>query len=133
MFLQQNGTFCHCSIRSTSLPTSVTKYIYWRYLKILFSKITSPISTKLGTKYSVLKEIWICSNEGTYLFQRRDIRIQTYIPFFKGEILKYRQHLSKYWRSESRALIILCCLLLFVQFQNISLIKGLTISDEGCA
>ena len=37
--------------------------IHWRNLKILFSRTTGPISTKLCTKHPWMKEIQVCSNE----------------------------------------------------------------------
>ena len=40
--------------------------------KIFFSRTTGPISAKLGTKYSLMKGIQICSNEGPYPSQRGD-------------------------------------------------------------
>ena len=44
--------------------------IHWRTLKILFSIITGPIFTKLGTFHSLLKGIQVCSNEGPRPFSR---------------------------------------------------------------
>ena len=38
--------------------------IHGRTVKILFSRITRPISTKLGTKHSLVKGIQIYSDEG---------------------------------------------------------------------
>ena len=44
--------------------------IYWRTLKI--SRITGPISTKLGTKHSWVMRTQVCSNEGSNLLPRGD-------------------------------------------------------------
>ena len=43
--------------------------IYWRNLKIFFSRTTGPISTKFGTKHSWVKGIQFCSNAVPHLFQ----------------------------------------------------------------
>ena len=37
--------------------------IYWRNLKIFFSRTAGPISTKFGTKHPLVKGIQLCSNE----------------------------------------------------------------------
>ena len=37
--------------------------IHWRNLKIFFSRITGPISTKFGTKHPWVNGIQVCSNE----------------------------------------------------------------------
>ena len=36
--------------------------LYWKYLKIFFSRTTNPISTKLGTKHPCVEWIQVCSN-----------------------------------------------------------------------
>ena len=46
--------------------------IHRRNLKIFFSRITEPISTKLSTKHPCLKGIQVCSNDGFCLFSRGD-------------------------------------------------------------
>ena len=42
------------------------------YLKIFFSRTTEPISTKLGTKYPLVKGIQVCSNEWSRPAERGD-------------------------------------------------------------
>ena len=44
--------------------------IHWRNLKIVFSRTTGPISTKLGTMHPWVKEIQVCSNEEPRPFPR---------------------------------------------------------------
>ena len=58
--------------------------IYWQNLKILSSRTTGPISTKLGTKHPLVKGIRICWNEGPQLF-------------FKGRCL--REIAKMHWRN----------------------------------
>ena len=41
-------------------------------LKILFSRITGQISTKLGTEHSWVKGIQVCLNSGSHPFPRGD-------------------------------------------------------------
>ena len=41
-------------------------------LKIFFSRTAGPISNKLGTKHPWVKEIQVCSNEGSHPFPRED-------------------------------------------------------------
>ena len=43
--------------------------ILMKNLKILFSRTTGPISTKVGTKHSWMNEIHYCKNEGPTFFQ----------------------------------------------------------------
>ena len=51
------------SVLSLSTCLSVCK------LFLFFSRTTGPISTKLGTKHLLVKEIQVCSNEGPCPFQ----------------------------------------------------------------
>ena len=44
--------------------------IYWRNLKIFFSKTTNPISTNLGPMHPWVKGIQVCSNEGSHSFTK---------------------------------------------------------------
>ena len=44
--------------------------IFWRNLKILFSRTKGQISTKFGTKHSWVVEIQVCSNKGPRLLSR---------------------------------------------------------------
>ena len=46
--------------------------IHFRTLKIVFSRITGPISTKRSTKHSRVMGIQVCSNEGPSPFPRGD-------------------------------------------------------------
>ena len=46
--------------------------IQWRMWKILLSRTSGPISTKLGTKYLWVKGIQVYSNKGSRLFPRGD-------------------------------------------------------------
>ena len=46
--------------------------IHWWTLKILFSRITGPISTKLGTRHLWVKKTQDCSIEGPRSFSRGD-------------------------------------------------------------
>ena len=45
---------------------------HWGNLKIFFSRITEPISTKLGTKHPWVKRNQVCSNEGPCPFPKGD-------------------------------------------------------------
>ena len=51
---------CQCEKFTTTTKTTTTSL----KLFIVFSRITGPISTKLGTKHLWVKGIHICSNEG---------------------------------------------------------------------
>ena len=42
------------------------------HIFIFFSRITRPISTKLGTKHPWVKGIQVCTNKGPHLFPRGD-------------------------------------------------------------
>jgi hypothetical protein len=44
----------------------------WGHLKILFSRTIGPILNRLGTNYSWMKEIQICSKEGDNPFSGGD-------------------------------------------------------------
>jgi hypothetical protein len=44
----------------------------WDQLKIVFSRTIGPILTRLGTNYSWVKGIQICSKEGDSPFPRGD-------------------------------------------------------------
>ena len=46
--------------------------IQWRTLKLFFLRTTGLISTKLDTNHSMVMGIHVYSNEGPYLFPRRD-------------------------------------------------------------
>ena len=46
--------------------------IHWYNLKILFSRTSGPISTKLGTKHPWVKGIYVGANEGPCPFPRAD-------------------------------------------------------------
>ena len=58
--------------------------IHWQNLKIFFSRTTGPILTKLGTKYSWVKWIQVCTNEGFCFFQKDIIaKLWKYINKFE--------------------------------------------------
>ena len=40
--------------------------IHWRNLKIVFSRTTGPISTRIGTMHTWVKSIPVCSNEDQF-------------------------------------------------------------------
>ena len=46
--------------------------IHWQHLKVFFSRIAGPISTKLNTEHLSVKRIQVCSNEGSHPFPRGD-------------------------------------------------------------
>ena len=46
--------------------------IHWQNLKIIFSRTTELISTKLGTKHPWMNGVQICSYEGPFSFSRGD-------------------------------------------------------------
>ena len=64
--------------------------IHWQIWKIIFSKTTEPISTKLGTMHHWEKEIQICSNEGLHPFPRA----------YNYEIVKIHWWILKIFSSE---------------------------------
>ena len=51
---------------------SVNVFLWTFHLFIFFSRTTGTISTKLGTKYSWVKGIQVCSNEGPCPYPRGD-------------------------------------------------------------
>ena len=55
-----------------------------RNLKIFFSRTTGPVSSTLGTKHPWVRDIQVCSNEGSWRFLRGD---------------NYKIAKKKYWRN----------------------------------
>ena len=64
------------------------------YLKIFFSRTTEPISTKLGTKYPLVKGIQVCSNEWPRPFPRGDN-----YEIVKNTLTKFKNLLLHNWAN----------------------------------
>lgn len=74
---------------SNGVIVNVVK-IHWRHSKIVFSKTTRPIWTKLGTKFLITMGVYIWSNKGVR-FLVKEIQT-TCICWNEGHILFFKEN-----------------------------------------
>jgi hypothetical protein len=85
--------------------------IHWNFLKIFFSRTSRPKSIKLGTNYSWVKRIQVCSNKGRDPLQRGDnhknvkmrwVRLKIFLRTMKPQAKIY---MKIFWYSTKSSLL----------------------------